>query len=97
MKGGVACMVFAAEVLAALGVRLAGDLTVNTVSEEESTGAGGLAMARELRADAAIVPGARRLSASGSRAAAASCRRSRSRAARATPASRRAIRTTAGR
>ncbi len=60
MKGGVACMVFAAEilfdVLARLGVRLAGDLIVNTVSEEESTGAGGLAMARELAADAAIVP-----------------------------------------
>jgi acetylornithine deacetylase len=56
MKGGVACMVFAAELLAELGVRLAGDLIVNTVSEEESTGAGGLAMARELRADGAIVP-----------------------------------------
>jgi acetylornithine deacetylase len=56
MKGGVASMVFAAEVLAGLGVRLAGDLIVNTVSEEESTGAGGLAMARALEADAAIVP-----------------------------------------
>jgi acetylornithine deacetylase len=56
MKGGVACMVFAAEVLADLHIPLAGDLIVNTVSEEESTGAGGLAMARELRADAAIVP-----------------------------------------
>ncbi|MGI8780288.1 MAG: ArgE/DapE family deacylase [Solirubrobacteraceae bacterium] len=56
MKGGVACMVFAAEVLAGLGVRLAGDLVVNTVTEEESTGAGGLASARTLRADAAIVP-----------------------------------------
>jgi acetylornithine deacetylase len=56
MKGGVACMVLAAEVLAGLHVRLAGDLIVNTVSEEESTGAGGLAMARELRADGAIVP-----------------------------------------
>jgi acetylornithine deacetylase len=56
MKGGVACMVFAAEVLAGLHIPLAGDLIVNTVSEEESTGAGGLAMARELRADAAIVP-----------------------------------------
>jgi acetylornithine deacetylase len=56
MKGGVACMVFAAEILTTLGVRLAGDLVVNTVSEEESTGAGGLAMARELAADAAIVP-----------------------------------------
>ncbi len=56
MKGGVACMVFAAEVLAELGVRLAGDLIVNTVTEEESTGAGGLVSARTLRADAAIVP-----------------------------------------
>ncbi|MDQ3315937.1 MAG: ArgE/DapE family deacylase [Actinomycetota bacterium] len=56
MKGGVACMVFAAEVLADLGVRLAGDLVVNTVTEEESTGAGGLFSARTLRADAAIVP-----------------------------------------
>ena len=56
MKGGVASMVFAAETLARLGIELAGDLIVNTVSEEESTGAGGLAMARALRADAAIVP-----------------------------------------
>ncbi len=56
MKGGVACMVVAAEVLAALGVPLAGDLLVNTVTEEESTGAGGLAMARALVADGAIVP-----------------------------------------
>jgi acetylornithine deacetylase len=56
MKGGVACMVFAAEVLASCDVRLAGDLLVNAVTEEESTGAGGLAMARMLRADGAIVP-----------------------------------------
>jgi acetylornithine deacetylase len=56
MKGGVACMVFAAETLSALGVRLAGELIVNTVTDEESTGAGGLASARTLRADAAIVP-----------------------------------------
>jgi acetylornithine deacetylase len=56
MKGGVACMVVAAEVLADLGGRLAGDLVVNTVTEEESTGAGGLASARTLSADAAIVP-----------------------------------------
>ena len=56
MKGGVACMVLAAETLARLGIELEGELIVNTVSEEESTGAGGLAMARELRADAAIVP-----------------------------------------
>lgn len=56
MKGGVACMVFAAEVLAQLGVSLAGELILNTVTEEESTGAGGLVSARRLRADAAIVP-----------------------------------------
>jgi acetylornithine deacetylase len=55
MKGGVACMTFAAEVLAALGVRLAGDLIVNTVTDEESTGAGGLVSARTLKADGAIV------------------------------------------
>ncbi len=56
MKGGVASMTFAAAMLAELGIELEGELIVNTVSEEESTGAGGLAMARELRADAAIVP-----------------------------------------
>jgi acetylornithine deacetylase len=56
MKGGVACMVLAAEVLQTLGVPLAGDLIVNTVTEEESTGAGGLAMAHALQADGAIVP-----------------------------------------
>lgn len=56
MKGGVASMIFAAEVLAELGVELAGDLVVNTVTEEESTGAGGVVSARTLHADAAIVP-----------------------------------------
>lgn len=56
MKGGVASMVLAAEVLAELEIRLAGDLLVNTVTEEESTGAGGLHAARTLTADAAIVP-----------------------------------------
>src|SRR3954454_4009390 len=56
MKGGVASMVVAACTLAALGVPLAGDLIVNTVTEEESTGAGGLFAARLLHADAAIVP-----------------------------------------
>jgi acetylornithine deacetylase len=55
MKGGVACMVFAAETLARLGVALAGELIINTVTDEESTGAGGLASARTLQADAAIV------------------------------------------
>jgi acetylornithine deacetylase len=56
MKGGVASMVVAACALADLGEPLAGDLIVNTVSEEESTGAGGLFAARFLQADAAIVP-----------------------------------------
>jgi acetylornithine deacetylase len=56
MKGGVASMVIAACTLAELGVPLAGDVIVNTVTEEESTGAGGLFAARTLTADAAIVP-----------------------------------------
>lgn len=55
MKGGIAAMVLAAEVLASLPVPLAGDLTVNTVTDEESTGAGGLVSARTLRPDAAVV------------------------------------------
>ena len=46
MKGGVAAMVFAAEILSRLGVRLQGDLIVNTVTDEESSGAGGLAAVR---------------------------------------------------
>jgi acetylornithine deacetylase len=56
MKGGVASMVVAAEALAELGVRLQGELIVNATTDEESSGAGGLASARMLRADAAIVP-----------------------------------------
>jgi acetylornithine deacetylase len=57
MKGGVAAMVFAVEALARLGVPTAGDILVNTVTDEESTGAGALATAaRGLRADAGIVP-----------------------------------------
>lgn len=56
MKGGVAAMVFAAETLAHLGIALEGELIVNTCTEEESTGAGGLASARSLTADGAIVP-----------------------------------------
>jgi acetylornithine deacetylase len=56
MKGGVAAMVLAAESVAEAGIALAGDLIVNTVSEEESTGAGGLVSARTIAADAAIVP-----------------------------------------
>ncbi len=57
MKGGIAAMVFAAETLAKLGVELGGDLLVCTVTDEESTGAGGAAaVAHGVRADAAIVP-----------------------------------------
>ena len=86
MKGGVAAMVLAAEMLARLGVRLAGDLIVNTITDEESTGAGGIASrrprrARRRRASCRSRPRSR----SGSRAAARSTRRSRSRAGRATP------------
>jgi acetylornithine deacetylase len=56
MKGGVAAMVFAVEVLARLGIRLRGDLVVNTVTDEESSGAGGLAAVQHgVRADAGIV------------------------------------------
>jgi len=57
MKGGVAAMVVAVEVLAALEVPLRGDLLVNTVTDEESTAAGSLAsVAHGVRADGAIIP-----------------------------------------
>jgi acetylornithine deacetylase len=57
MKGGVAAMVLATEVLMKLGVRLRGDLLVNTVTDEESTAAGSLAaVAHGVAADGAIVP-----------------------------------------
>ena len=56
MKGGIAAMVFAAEILSRLGVRLAGDVVVCTVTDEESTGAGGVAaVAHGVRADAGVV------------------------------------------
>lgn len=56
MKGGIASMVFAAEMLSSLGLTLAGDVIVCTVTDEESTGAGGLAaVAHGVRADAGIV------------------------------------------
>ena len=57
MKGGVAAMTFAAETLANLGIRLTGDLLVATNTDEESCGAGGMALvAHGVRADAGIVP-----------------------------------------
>jgi acetylornithine deacetylase len=57
MKGGVAAMVIAAEtVIRELGA-LPGDLIVNTVTDEESSGAGALAcIAEGVTADAVIVP-----------------------------------------
>jgi len=56
MKGGVASMVFAAEILAELGAPLAGDLTVCTTTDEEFNGGGGVgAVMHGVRADAGIV------------------------------------------
>jgi acetylornithine deacetylase len=56
MKGGIAAMVFAAEVLADLDVELRGDLLLVTNTDEESSGAGGSAVvAHGITADAAIV------------------------------------------
>lgn len=56
MKGGIACMVYVAETLSRLGARLAGDLVVATNTDEESSGAGGLALVlRGVKADAGIV------------------------------------------
>jgi len=56
MKSGIACMTLAAEVLADLGIRLSGDLVVCTNTDEESSGAGGLACVRHgVHADAGVV------------------------------------------
>ena len=64
MKGGVAAMLLATEVLRALEVPLRGDLIVNTVTDEESTGAGSLAVAASgMRADGGIIPEPTRLTA----------------------------------
>ncbi|MGW1549553.1 ArgE/DapE family deacylase [Streptomyces sp. NPDC002346] len=57
MKGGIAAAVIAAETLAALGIRLPGDLLINTATDEEWNGAGTLAsVGYGVRADAAVVP-----------------------------------------
>jgi acetylornithine deacetylase len=56
MKGGIASMVLAAEVLAELAVPLQGDLLVATNTDEESSGAGGSALVQHgIAADAGIV------------------------------------------
>ena len=55
MKGGIAAMVIALESLNRAGVRLAGDVLFCTVTDEESSGAGGFAaVARGVSADAGI-------------------------------------------
>ncbi len=56
MKGGVAAMVLAFEVLASMGIELSGDLLVATNTDEESSGAGSVALVEHgLKADAGIV------------------------------------------
>ncbi len=56
MKGGVAAMVLAFETLSSQGVELGGDLLVATNTDEESSGAGGVALVEHgLTADAGIV------------------------------------------
>lgn len=56
MKGGLAAAVVAAERIARSGVRLAGDLIVAAVIDEEWVSAGAEALVRRHRADAAILP-----------------------------------------
>ncbi len=56
MKGGVACMLMAIEILKEIGVTLAGDVVFTTVVDEEIGGMGSLAMVdRGYRADAGIM------------------------------------------
>jgi acetylornithine deacetylase len=55
MKGGIAAAVIALEALTGLGVGLAGDIVFCTVTDEESSGAGGWSCAQAgVRADAGI-------------------------------------------
>lgn len=57
MKGGIAAAIFALEALAANGVRLAGDVIVETVPDEETCAMGTVAVIeRGYRADAGLVP-----------------------------------------
>ena len=56
MKGGVACMLMAIEIVKELGARLSGDVVFTTVVDEEIGGMGSLAMVdRGFRADAGIM------------------------------------------
>jgi acetylornithine deacetylase len=57
MKGGIAAAIFALEALAANGVKLAGDVIVETVPDEETCAMGTVAVIeRGYRADAGLVP-----------------------------------------
>jgi acetylornithine deacetylase len=62
MKGGVGAAIFALEALRAAGVRLRGDVIVETVPDEETCAMGTIAaIARGYRADAGLVPEPTRL------------------------------------
>jgi acetylornithine deacetylase len=62
MKGGVAAAIFALEALAANGVKLAGDVIVQAVPDEETCAMGTVAVIeRGYRADAGLVPEPTRL------------------------------------
>ncbi|MGM0604709.1 MAG: ArgE/DapE family deacylase [Halobacteriota archaeon] len=58
MKGGVAAMIFALEALENAGITLAGDLSINTVIEEEYGGSGGTlaSVLAGVDADAVVIP-----------------------------------------
>ncbi len=57
MKAGVTAMLYAVKAIRAAGIRLAGDVLLDTVIEEECTGNGTLAsLATGSRADAVIIP-----------------------------------------
>jgi acetylornithine deacetylase len=57
MKAGVSAMIFAMDALRSAGLAPAGDVHVQTVTEEESTGNGALStLLRGYRADAALIP-----------------------------------------
>lgn len=55
MKSGVAINLFLPRLLHDLGIQLQGDLTIQSVIEEECTGNGALDVSRRFRADAALV------------------------------------------
>jgi acetylornithine deacetylase len=58
MKGGVACIIFAVKALRSLGIKLRGDLQLETTIEEEDGGVGGVLYLRTVRpkTDAALIP-----------------------------------------